>query len=40
MLRGRWCHIVALNAHAPTEDNTEISIIINVGFDVTDQLLI
>jgi hypothetical protein len=23
MLRGRWCHIIALNAHAPTEDETD-----------------
>jgi hypothetical protein len=23
MLRGRWCHIIVLNVHAPTEDKTE-----------------
>jgi hypothetical protein len=23
ILRGRWCHIIALNVHAPTEDNTD-----------------
>jgi hypothetical protein len=22
ILRGRWCHIIALNVHAPTEDKT------------------
>jgi hypothetical protein len=21
-LRGRWCHIIVLNVHAPTEDKT------------------
>jgi exonuclease III len=23
MLRGRWCHIIVLNVHAPTEDKTD-----------------
>jgi hypothetical protein len=23
ILRGRWCHIIVLNVHAPTEDNTD-----------------
>jgi hypothetical protein len=23
ILRGRWCHIIVLNVHAPTEDQTE-----------------
>jgi hypothetical protein len=23
ILRGRWCHIIVLNAHAPTEDRTD-----------------
>jgi hypothetical protein len=23
ILRGRWCHIIVLNAHAPTEDKTD-----------------
>jgi hypothetical protein len=23
ILRGRWCHIIVLNVHAPTEDKTE-----------------
>jgi hypothetical protein len=23
ILRGRWCHIVVLNVHAPTEDKTD-----------------
>jgi hypothetical protein len=23
ILRGRWCHIIVLNLHAPTEDNTD-----------------
>jgi endonuclease/exonuclease/phosphatase family metal-dependent hydrolase len=23
ILRGHWCHIIVLNAHAPTEDKTE-----------------
>jgi hypothetical protein len=23
MLRGRWCHTIVLNVHAPTEDKTE-----------------
>jgi hypothetical protein len=23
ILRGRWCHIIVLNLHAPTEDKTE-----------------
>jgi hypothetical protein len=23
LLRGRWCHIIGLNFHAPTEDKTE-----------------
>jgi exonuclease III len=23
MLRGRWCHIIVLNVHAPTNDNTD-----------------
>jgi hypothetical protein len=23
LLRGRWCHIIVLNAHAPTEDKTD-----------------
>jgi hypothetical protein len=23
ILMGRWCHIVALNVHAPTEDKTD-----------------
>jgi hypothetical protein len=27
ILRGRWCHIIVLNVHAPTEDKTD---------DVTD----
>jgi exonuclease III len=22
-LRGRWCHIIVLNVHSPTEDKTE-----------------
>jgi hypothetical protein len=22
-LRGRWCHIIVLNVHAPTEDKTD-----------------
>jgi hypothetical protein len=22
ILRGRWCHIIVLNFHAPTEDET------------------
>jgi hypothetical protein len=23
ILRGRWCHIIVLNVHAPTEDRTD-----------------
>jgi hypothetical protein len=23
LLRGRWCHNIVLNVHAPTEDNTD-----------------
>jgi hypothetical protein len=23
ILRGRWCHIIALNVHAPTEDKSD-----------------
>jgi hypothetical protein len=23
ILRGRWCHIIALNVYAPTEDQTD-----------------
>jgi hypothetical protein len=23
MLRGRWCHIIVLNVHAPTQDKTD-----------------
>jgi hypothetical protein len=23
LLRGRWCHIIVLNAHAPIEDKTD-----------------
>jgi hypothetical protein len=23
ILRGRWCHIIVLNIHAPKEDNTD-----------------
>jgi hypothetical protein len=23
ILRGRWCHIIVLNFHAPTEDKTD-----------------
>jgi hypothetical protein len=23
ILRSRWCHIIVLNVHAPTEDNTD-----------------
>jgi hypothetical protein len=23
ILRGRWCHIIALNVHAPTQDKTD-----------------
>jgi exonuclease III len=23
ILRGRWCHIIVLNVHAPTEDETD-----------------
>jgi hypothetical protein len=23
ILRGRWCHIIVLNVHAPTEDKTD-----------------
>jgi hypothetical protein len=23
ILRGRWFHIIVLNVHAPTEDNTD-----------------
>jgi hypothetical protein len=23
ILRGRWCHIIVLNIHAPTEDETD-----------------
>jgi exonuclease III len=23
MLRGRWCHIIVLNVHAPIEDKTD-----------------
>jgi hypothetical protein len=23
ILRGRWCHIIVLNVHAPTEDTTD-----------------
>jgi hypothetical protein len=23
LLRGRWCHIIVLNIHAPTEDNID-----------------
>jgi hypothetical protein len=22
-LRGRWCHVIVLNIHAPTEDKTD-----------------
>jgi hypothetical protein len=22
--RGRWCHIIVLNVHAPTEDKTDV----------------
>jgi hypothetical protein len=29
ILRGYWCHIIVLNVHAPTEDNTD---------DVNDRL--
>jgi hypothetical protein len=24
LLRGRWCHVVVLNVHAPTEDKTDV----------------
>jgi hypothetical protein len=24
ILRGRWCHIIVLNVHAPTEDKTNV----------------
>jgi exonuclease III len=24
ILRGRWCHIIVLNVHAPTEDKTDV----------------
>jgi hypothetical protein len=24
ILRGRWCHIIVLNVHAPTEDRTDV----------------
>jgi hypothetical protein len=24
ILRGRWCHIIVLNVHAPTEDKTDM----------------
>jgi hypothetical protein len=24
LLRGRWCHIIVLNVHAPTEDKTDV----------------
>jgi hypothetical protein len=23
IIRGRWCHIIVLNVHAPTEDKTD-----------------
>jgi exonuclease III len=23
ILKGRWCHIIVLNAHVPTEDKTD-----------------
>jgi hypothetical protein len=23
LLRGRWCHIIVLNVHVPTEDKTD-----------------
>jgi hypothetical protein len=23
ILRGRWCHIIVLNVHSPTEDKTD-----------------
>jgi hypothetical protein len=23
ILRGRWCHIIVLNIHAPTDDKTD-----------------
>jgi hypothetical protein len=23
ILRGRWCHIIVMNIHAPTEDKTD-----------------
>jgi hypothetical protein len=23
ILRGRWCHVIVLNVHAPTEDKTD-----------------
>jgi hypothetical protein len=23
IVRGRWCHIIVLNVHAPTEDKTD-----------------
>jgi hypothetical protein len=23
ILRGRWCHVIVLNIHAPTEDETD-----------------
>jgi hypothetical protein len=23
ILRGRWCHIIVMNVHAPTEDKTD-----------------
>jgi hypothetical protein len=23
IIRGRWCHIIVLNAHAPTDDKTD-----------------
>jgi hypothetical protein len=25
ILRGRWCHIIVLNVHAPTEDKIYVS---------------
>jgi hypothetical protein len=25
ILRGRWCHIIVLNVHAPTEDDVKDS---------------
>jgi hypothetical protein len=24
ILRGRWCHIIVLNVHAPTEDKIDV----------------